>query len=247
MALLERDGRRVRLTPAAAGSSSAPTACSPSSMPPRPSSRPSTERPRQLVIGAFPSAAARLVVPAVHELKARHPELAARSASTSPRTGSAAALRRAGRAGLRELRRRLARSGRRAGAPRLLTEPLLLVGRTAAQGPVDLATLAAAPWIGGAGSSSRARGNRLRSRGLQAPVRPQRRRGHGLPRACRRRARRRAGARARLLGRGVRYARVARAAAPPHLRARAPRRGRRPAVAAVLEALRDAASAATAG
>ena len=152
MALLERDGRNVRLDAAArrlvvrADRVLAELDAAESEL--------AAEHGGvrgEVVIGAFPSAAAHLVVPAVRALHERHPELAlprprARARGRDP----AAALGRARPADLRELRRRLPRPRRRPRTPVLLTEPLLLVSDAPrASEPVELRTLADAPWIGG--------------------------------------------------------------------------------------------------
>ena len=153
VALLERDGRRVRLTPAADGlvaradrvlaeldAAEAQLAAEQGAV------------RGSVVIGAFPSAAAGLVVPAIHDLRERHPDLACRVREHEPEDGI-----------------RLLRSGELdvlvsesyddvEPAPvggleqhRVLTEPLLLVlpKRHPAREPVELSALRDAPWIGG--------------------------------------------------------------------------------------------------
>jgi len=153
VALLERDGRRVRLTPAARGlvartdrvlaeldAASAELAAEHGAV------------RGSVVIGAFPSAAAWLVVPAVRALRERHADLECTIREHEPEDGI-----------------QLLRSGALdvlvseryddvAPAPiggldehRLLSEPLLLMApadRDLAD-PVDLRTFADAPWIGG--------------------------------------------------------------------------------------------------
>src|SRR5918997_2269282 len=153
VALLERDGRRVRLTPAATGlvartdrvlaeldAAAAELAAEHGVV------------SGSIVIGAFPSAAAWLVVPAVRDLRARHAELECTVLEHEPEDGIP-----------------LLRSGALdvlvsehyddvAPAPvggleehRLLSEPLLLVvpGDRFVAEPVDLRELADAPWIAG--------------------------------------------------------------------------------------------------
>jgi DNA-binding transcriptional LysR family regulator len=90
IALLERDGRRVRLTPAARGlvaradrvlaeldAAEAELAAAHGAV------------RGELVIGAFPSAAAGLVVPAVRDLAERHPELSCMVREHEPEDGIA--------------------------------------------------------------------------------------------------------------------------------------------------------------
>jgi molybdate transport repressor ModE-like protein len=151
--LLERDGRRVRLTPAAQGlvrrterilaeldAAEAELAAE-------------REVVRgDVVIGAFPSAAGRLVAPAVMELRERYPELSCSVREHEPEDGIP--LLRSGQLDL------LVSEGYddvdRAPvgglvSHLLMTEPLLLVlPRTHPAGdPVPLAALADAPWIAG--------------------------------------------------------------------------------------------------
>ena len=120
MALLERDGRHVRLTPAAhrlvartdrvlaeLDAAEAELAAEQGSV------------RGELVIGAFPSAGARLVAPAVRELAAPASGVDVRGARARARgRDPAAALRRAGPARLRELRPRPGRARRRPRAAR---------------------------------------------------------------------------------------------------------------------------------
>src|SRR5918992_1123358 len=141
--LLERDGRRVRLTPAARGlvartdrvlaeldAAEAELAADHGTV------------GGTVAIGAFPSAAAGLVAPAVADLGEQHPELSCPGMEGGPGGGVP---------GLR--------SGELDGvvleAHELLTEPLLLVlprGDGAAE-PVALESLADAPWIAGLGGT----------------------------------------------------------------------------------------------
>ena len=89
VALLERDGRRVRLTPAAHGLVAATDRVLAELDAAEAELAAEHETVRgEIVIGAFPSAAAGLVVPAVAELDGSIPSWSAPSASTSPRTAS---------------------------------------------------------------------------------------------------------------------------------------------------------------
>ena len=153
MPLLERDGRRVRLTPAAR----------------RLAER--TERVLaeldaaeaelaaehggvrgEVVIGAFPTAAAQLVVPAVRALHARHPDLECVVREHEPEDGIP--LLRSGELDLLVSERYDGVEPAPAGGLEervLLVEPLLLVlpADAPAREPVDLRTLADAAWIAG--------------------------------------------------------------------------------------------------
>ena len=153
VALLERDGRRVRLTPAAEGlvartdrvlaeldAAEADLAAEHGSV------------RGGLRIGAFPSAAARLVVPAVLALAERHPELACSVGEHEPEDGIPL---------LRSGELDLLVSESYDGVPlapaggleshRLLAEPqwLLLPEGHPAPDPVPLESLREARWIGG--------------------------------------------------------------------------------------------------
>ena len=151
--LLERDGRRVRLTPAARGlvartdrvlaeldAAEAELAADHGTV------------SGTVVIGAFPSAAAGLVVPAVADLCERHPELSCPVVEHEPEDGIPVL-----RSG--ELDVLVSESYEGVAAVptggleshALLTEPLLLVlpKNGAAAEPVALASLADAPWIAG--------------------------------------------------------------------------------------------------
>jgi DNA-binding transcriptional LysR family regulator len=153
VALLERDGRRVRLTPAARGlvtradrvvaeldAAAADLAAAHGAI------------RGELTVGAFPSAAANLVVPAVRELRERHPELWCAVREHEPEDGIS--LLRSG-----ELDVLVSESyddvqpARTGGLERhhLVTEPLLLVlpKDHPAREPVDLTTLREAAWIAG--------------------------------------------------------------------------------------------------
>lgn len=151
--LLERDGRRVRLTPAALGlvtradrvvaeldAAAADLAAAHGAV------------RGELTIGSFPSAATSLVAPAVRELRERHTELCCAVREHEPEDG--VALLRSG-----ELDVLVSESydvvepAPTGGLERhlLLTEPLLLVlpKHHPAREPVDLTTLREAAWIAG--------------------------------------------------------------------------------------------------
>jgi DNA-binding transcriptional LysR family regulator len=151
--LLERDGRRVRLTPAARGlvartdrvlaeldAAEAELAADHGTV------------SGTVVIGAFPSAAAGLVVPAVADLCERHPELSCPVVEHEPEDGIPVL-----RSG--ELDVLVSESYEGVAAVptggleshELLTEPLLLAlpRGDATQEPVALESLADAPWIAG--------------------------------------------------------------------------------------------------
>jgi len=153
MALLERDGRRVRLTPAARGlvlraervfaeldAAEAELALAHGTV------------RGEVVIGTFPSAGTRLVVPAIGEVTARHPELVCTVREHEPEDGIG--LLRSG-----ELDLLVSESyddvepAPTGGLEQhlLLTEPLLLMlpADHPAPDPVDLRTLYDARWIGG--------------------------------------------------------------------------------------------------
>jgi DNA-binding transcriptional LysR family regulator len=169
--LLERDGRRVRLTPAARGlvARTDRVLAELDAAEAELAADHGTVR-GTVVIGAFPSAAAGLVVPAVAELCERHPELSCPVVEHEPEDGIPVL-----RSG--ELDVLVSESYEGVGAVptggleshTLLTEPLLLVlpkegaavaegaGRDAVGGwargggsePVALESLADAPWIAG--------------------------------------------------------------------------------------------------
>jgi DNA-binding transcriptional LysR family regulator len=151
MALLERDGRHVRLTPAAyrlvartdrvlaeLDAAEAELAAEQGSV------------RGSLIIGAVPSAGALLVAPAVRALAARHPELECSIREHEPEDGIP--LLRSGDLDLLVSERyddvETAATG---GLDErlLVTEPLLLALPAAAEEPVSLAGLAGAPWITG--------------------------------------------------------------------------------------------------
>jgi DNA-binding transcriptional LysR family regulator len=151
--LLERDGRRVRLTPAAHGlvartdrvlaeldAAEAELAAEHGTV------------SGTVVIGAFPSAAAGLVAPAVAEVCERHPELSCPILEHEPengipvlRSGELDVLVSESYEGVASVP-----TGGLERRP-LLTEPLVvgLPRHDTRPEPVDLSTLAGAPWIAG--------------------------------------------------------------------------------------------------
>jgi len=151
MPLLERDGRHVRLTPAAhrlvaradrvlaeLDAAEAELAAEQGSV------------RGSLIVGAFPSAGARLVAPAVRALASRHPDLECSVREHEPEDGIP--LLRSGELDLLVSESyddvRPAPAG---GLEQhlLVTEPLLLALPAAAEQTVELAELADAPWISG--------------------------------------------------------------------------------------------------
>ena len=249
VALLERDGRRVRLTPAAAGlvdradrvlaeldAAAAELAA-----------EQGTVR-GSIAIGAFPSAAGQLVVPAVGELRARHAELECLVREHEPEDGIP--LLRSGALDLLISERYDDVEPAPVGGLEehlLLSEPLLLVlpEDHPAGDPVELRTLAAEPWIGGLAGTQYAVAmeHACRAAGF-AP-----RFVHTADEASVHHALAAAGVGIGLLpalacpgAEGVRYARAKPAPPRRHVSALV-RRGaeRRPAVAAVLDALRRCA------
>ena len=151
--LLERDGRRVRLTPAAHGLVARTDRVLAELDAAEAELAAEHETVRgEIVIGAFPSAAAGLVVPAMVDLSARHPELSCTVREHEPEDGIP--LLRSG--GLDLL---VSESYEQVDpAPvgglestLLLAEPLLLVlpREHPAPEPVALPTLAGAKWIAG--------------------------------------------------------------------------------------------------
>jgi len=246
VALLERDGRRVRLTPAAHGlvartdrvlaeldAASAELAAEQGAV------------RGSIVVGAFPSAAAGLVVPAVRDLRVRHAELECTVREHEPEDGIP--LLRSGAVDLLVSER----YDDVAPAPfggleehRLMSEPLLLVlpaGHPAGD-PAALHALADESWIGGlAGTQfAVALDHACHAAGFAPRV------AHRADDATLHHALVAAGLGIGLLPElacpgadGVRYARLEPAAPRRHVAALV-RRGadRRPAVAATLEALR---------
>ncbi|HWK25752.1 MAG TPA: LysR family transcriptional regulator [Solirubrobacter sp.] len=255
MALLERDGRNVRLTPAARrlvertdrvlaelDAAEAELAA-----------EHGTVR-GAIVIGAFPSAAARLVAPAVGVLHARHAELTCAIREHEPEDGIG--LLRAGELDLLVSEHYDDVEPAPAGGLEqhlLVAEPLLLVLPVTAPGGdvVPLATLAAEPWIGGIGETQFAGAleHACRAAGFSPRF------VHRADEASLYQALVAAGLGVGLLPAlactpfaGVRYARAAPEPPRRHIVALL-RRGaaRRPALAALLDALGEAARAAAPG
>jgi DNA-binding transcriptional LysR family regulator len=151
--LLERDGRRVRLTPAAHGLV-ARTDRALAELDAAEAELAAEHRTVRgdVVIGAFPSAAAGVVVPGVAELAERYPELSCRVAEHEPEDGIP--MLRSGELDLLVSEGYEGVDAIPAGGLEsylLLTEPLLLVLPRAdrAGEPVALETLAGAAWIAG--------------------------------------------------------------------------------------------------
>jgi DNA-binding transcriptional LysR family regulator len=152
VALLERDGRRVRLTEAAhrlvarTERALAELDAAEADL----AAEQGTVR-GDVVIGAFPTAAARLVIPAIRELGARHAELTCTVREHEPEDGIA--LLRSGELDLLVSESYDDDPAATGGLDRhlLMTEPLLLVlaGDHPAREPVALSSLAGAAWIGG--------------------------------------------------------------------------------------------------
>lgn len=254
VALLERDGRRVRLTPAAHGlvtradrvldeldAAEAELAA-----------EQDTVR-GTVVIGAFPSAGTGLVVPAVGDLARRHAELVCEVREHEPEDGIP--LLRAGAIDLLVSESYDDIEPAPAGGLEqhlLLAEPLLLVlpAEPARSEPIALSVLSDASWIGGLPGTqfAAAHEHACRAAGFTPRV------VHRADDATLHQALVAAGLGIGLLpalacrgSAGVRYARVAPAPPSRHVLALV-RRGaaRRPALAAVLEALRGRISAARA-
>jgi DNA-binding transcriptional LysR family regulator len=153
VALLERDGRRVRLTPAATGlvARADRVLAELDAAAAELAAEQGTVR-GSIVIGAFPSAAGGLAVPAVRDLRARHAELDCRVREHEPEDGIP--LLRSGALDVLISERYDDVTPAPVGGLEehlLLSEPLLLVlpADHPADDPVDLRTLAGAPWIGG--------------------------------------------------------------------------------------------------
>ncbi len=153
VALLERDGRRVRLTAAAhalvgrADRVLAELDAAEADL----AAEHQTVR-GEILIGAFPSAAAGLVIPAVADLSGRHPELVCAVREHEPEDGIA--LLRAGQLDLLVSESYEGVQSAPVGGLEqhpLVTEPLLLMLPQAheARGRVALETLSDASWIGG--------------------------------------------------------------------------------------------------
>jgi DNA-binding transcriptional LysR family regulator len=249
VALLERDGRRVRLTPAATGlvARTDRVLAELDAAAAELAAEQGTVR-GSVVVGAFPSAAAGLVVPAVRDLRDRHAELECTVREHEPEDGIP--LLRSGALDLLISERyddvTPAPVGGLEEHP-LLSEPLLLLlpEDHEAGDPVELRTLAGAAWIGGLAGTQYAVAmeHACRAAGF-AP-----RFVHTADEASVHHALAAAGLGVGLLpalactgADGVRYAR---AVPPPprrHVSALVRRgAGRRPAVAAALDALRHAA------
>jgi DNA-binding transcriptional LysR family regulator len=153
VALLERDGRSLRLTPAAEGlvvhadrvlaeldAAEAELAAEQGAV------------RGSVVIGTFPSAGAALVAPAIGELRERHPDLACAAREHEPEDGIA--LLRSGVLDLLVLESYDGVEPAPAGGLEphlLLSDPLLVVlpAGHAAPDPVALPTLRDAPWVAG--------------------------------------------------------------------------------------------------
>jgi DNA-binding transcriptional LysR family regulator len=150
VALLERDGRRVRLTPAAHGLVAATDRVLAELDAAEAELAAEHETVRgELVIGSFPSAAAGLVVPAVAKLQRAHPELACSIREHEPEDGIP--LLRSGELDLLVSESyddvpTVAAGG--LGTQRLLSEPLLLVVREG-DAARPLAARRDDPWIAG--------------------------------------------------------------------------------------------------
>lgn len=153
VALLERDGRRVRLTPAAHGlvaRTDRALAELDAAEVELAAEHDSVRGP--VVIGAFPSAAARLVIPATLELISRHPEVTLAVREHEPEDGLG--LLRSGELDLLVSESYEGVEPAPVGgldAHLLLSEPLLLAlpQSDAASGPVPLASHRESAWIGG--------------------------------------------------------------------------------------------------
>jgi DNA-binding transcriptional LysR family regulator len=153
VALLERDGRRVRLTPAAHGlvARTARVLAELDAAEADLAAEHETVR-GSVVVGAFPSAAARLVVPAVADLSERHPHLSCSIREHEPEDGIP--LLRSGELDLLVSERYDDVDPAPSGGLEthsLSSEPLLLVLPAAdpSGDPVALETLREAPWIAG--------------------------------------------------------------------------------------------------
>ena len=244
VALLERDGRRVRLTPAAHGLVAATDRVLAELDAAEAELAAEHETVRgEIVIGAFPSAAAGLVVPAVAELNRQHPEVDCTVREHEPEDGIP--LLRSGDLDLLVSESYDDVPSAPVGgleSHRLLTEPLLLVtAGDDSQQAVRPSRRRLDRRSGGHAVRGRARG-RLRRGRLHAADRPPRRRRAPDPGARRGRARasRSLPALACEPASGVRYLDVTPSPPRRHVWALA-RRGatRRPALAAALSALRE--------
>jgi DNA-binding transcriptional LysR family regulator len=151
--LLERDGRRVRLTPAANGLVTRTERVLAELDAAEAELAAGQEAVRgSVVIGAFPSAAAGLVVPVVRELGERHPELSCSVREHEPEDG--VPLLRSGELDILVSESYDDIEPRPAGGLEqrlLMSEPLLLVlpRDHPAREPIELSTLREASWISG--------------------------------------------------------------------------------------------------
>ncbi len=152
-ALLERDGRRVRLTPAAHGLVARTERALAELDAAEAELAAEHDAVRgELLIGAFPSAAARLVVPAAAKLAEEHPELVCSVREHEPEDGIQ--LLRSGALDMLVSERYEEVEPAAAGgleAPLLMSEPMLLVlpRGDRRRSPVPLETLAGERWIAG--------------------------------------------------------------------------------------------------
>jgi DNA-binding transcriptional LysR family regulator len=152
-ALLERDGRRVRLTPAAHGLvARTERALAELDAAEAELAAEHADVRGEIVVGAFPSAAAGLVVPAVAKLTEQHPELVCGVREHEPEDGIR--LLRSGALDVLVSERYEEVEPAPAGgleSTLLMTEPLLLVLPRAdrRRAPVALETLAGSRWIAG--------------------------------------------------------------------------------------------------
>jgi DNA-binding transcriptional LysR family regulator len=152
VALLERDGRRVRLTPAAHGlvARTERALAELDAAEAELAAEQQTVRGR-VVVGAFPSAATRLVIPATLDLARRHPELSVHIREHEPEDGIG--LLRAGELDVLVSERYEGVEPAAAGGLEehlLLTEPLLLADADeGGDGSASLTAYRDAAWIGG--------------------------------------------------------------------------------------------------
>jgi DNA-binding transcriptional LysR family regulator len=150
--LLERDGRRVRLTPAARGLvAHADRILAELELAEAELAAEHAAVRGELIVGTFPSAALELVIPALRELRRRHPELDCALRQHEPDEGLAAL--RAGALDLLVSERYDDVPPAPTGgldAVALLSEPVLVLlpADHPAADPVDLAALAEEPWVG---------------------------------------------------------------------------------------------------
>jgi DNA-binding transcriptional LysR family regulator len=151
--LLERDGRRVRLTPAARAlvARTERVLAELDAAEAELAAQDETVR-GEIVIGAFPSAAARIVVPAVAELSLHHPELSCAVREHEPEDGIP--LLRSGELDVLVSEHYEAVEPAPAGgleSTLLMSEPLLLVlpGGDRRRSPAALEALAGERWIAG--------------------------------------------------------------------------------------------------